>query len=160
MTLIIPVCSKLAVLSSGNPKIHIQYFLFAGSHDPHANVVKNTALIQMQTVFLIKKRYDVRIKLRQLFYEGCLDFLEKRFHHGSSVYRIHQQRAQQRHSVTDIQRILSVFMLYHPQIHPEQGITVDVDICSLYLFGCSGLICREAPSGDTQKLLQRHIFLN
>lgn len=55
MTLIIPVCSKLAVLSSGNPKIHIQYFLFAGSHDPHANVVKNTALIQMQTVFLIKK---------------------------------------------------------------------------------------------------------
>ena len=43
VTLIIPVCSK----------IHIQYFLFAGSHDPHANVVKNTALIQMQTVFLI-----------------------------------------------------------------------------------------------------------
>ena len=54
MTLIIPVCSKLAVLSSGNPKIHIQYFLFAGSHDPHANVVKIRQSFKCRLSFLQK----------------------------------------------------------------------------------------------------------
>lgn len=55
VTLIIPVCSKLAVLSSGNPKIHIQYFLFAGSHDPHANVVKIRHSFKCRLSFSYKK---------------------------------------------------------------------------------------------------------
>lgn len=61
VTLIIPVCSKLAVLSSGNPKIHIQYFyLRRVSRLNCANIQKFIQQFKCRLFFVRKRTATAR----------------------------------------------------------------------------------------------------